>query len=1087
MYSPRQTSKTTKGSASQFQPTRTKPKEVSFDDLLNAKGASGTYIVNGFLEADYNPKLAGEKGLEKYDEMRRSDSKVRQSLMVCKLPILSTEWYFEAAVDPETGVTGEAEEDVKDFCEKAFFEKMEQPWPEHLAEVLTCLEFGFSLFEKVYTADDDDEFIWIKKFGSRKQTTVVKWETEDGEPGIVQQLPSTITDPDHENYGKSKISIPAAKLLLFTYQKEGDDYAGISILRSAYRHWYIKDALYKFDAIRHERQGVGIPYIKLPKGANEKDKVEARLILKNIRANEQGGVILPNTNWEFGFVDLQAGNVSDIWKSIDHHNQEIANNVLAMFLNLVSGDGGSRALSEDQSDFFLLANEALANMIEDVYNRHVVPELVDLNFEVQNYPKLRHRKLGSVDYSTISSVLSTLVGAGVIESDEDLEEWARDIIDAPKKVVLEEDEMDDGMDDENIDPITGLPIDPEIDPDTGLPIDPATGLPIEPEEAEPLTPEEQDAQDAAGEVLDDIEATEDEINDASEVFLALECKAQGFRIVSEATKQKISEALKKAKPGDTEQTLARKKAEALARKNARHQKALANVRMRKAGGGLIAQRRAARLKKAGVKDSAARQKTNAKSIADILSGKPAKKKSKLGTAIKNLATRTKKGKKNKKAKKGATVKPAATALRVTKQVKNDKPPIYKSASKPAPKVSSKPISRLAKAVANRKAKRVAAKKKVTAHEHDHKPSEYGRIFAETAKHVLLAQRSIPKDNYEHKPFVFKESTYESWRPLTFAEQKVDWKSLNRTMEKFRSALNSEIDHITADQKADILAQVKRAVEGNDIAAVGVIRARYTGDLSAALTNVQKEMFEAGKISASLEMGVRSPATAREVMGALKVGNDKLVQKMTGDMESAASLAVSQTIARKGGSISGTGTAEAVAAASEAIDKVLESKGQLNTLSIMGSLNLGRASIFERYPEKVYGFQYSAIIDSKTTDLCLSLDGRVVKAGSADFYSYGPPQHYECRSIWVEILEEEEFKPETDDIPSRITSNSSIDVFEDLAAPIIEAGSPAIKVLQQELDYRKAQVEQYQKDGQYQNRIDSHQSRIAALEKALEVE
>lgn len=1103
--------KTTKGSASQIANTRTKSKPLDEGEFLNAIGATGTYIVNGFLETDYRADLSGKEGLAKYDEMRRSDSKIRQSLMVCMLPILSTEWYIEPAKDPETGEVGEAQQEVADFVSKALFEKMEITWLNYLTEVLTMLPFGFSLFEKVYTADEFDDHVWLKTLGYRKQTTIDKWEMEDGSPGITQQLPSAIVDPYSEFLGQSRVSIPASKMLLFSYQREGDNYAGVSVLRSAYKHWYIKDALYKFDSIKHERQGVGVPLIKLPKGYTEKDKTEAKLILKNVRANELGGVILPD-GWEFMFADLQAGNTSDLWKSIEHHNQEIANNVLAMFLNLVSGDGGSRALSEDQSDFFLLANEALANLIEDVHNRFLVPELVDFNFDVEDYPHLRHKKLGSVDYGSMANTLSTLSSAGIVNPDEDLEDWARQMIDAPPRMPEPEVEVDE--DGNEIDPETGEPILPDdgIDPETGLPlepeIDPETGLPIEPV----LDEEEQAA-------LDEENAGDDELIEASEIAEVDGAvffhdgngwvDAQSFRIVSEETKRKISEALKKAKPGDTEQTKMRLKNEAKARKAARHQKALQNARARLAArkgkgkkkGGVIAQKRAARLKKAGVKDSKARQAQNKAGVKEVLNPvTPKKKQSKLKTALKNMQTQkkssavkskmkkakkpkgSKKPKKVKAPKAAPATKPAANPVgqRAAQQSKDKNSPLYKKPVSTAPK---KPVTKLGKAVAARKAKRVAklGKKKVKAHE-----DEYEAIFAEGAAHVMMLQKEVQftKGNLPQGPQFFAEDTFDSWRPLTFAEKKVNFKSIRKSVDKFGSALDSEMNQITADQKADLLSQVKRAVDANDIAAVGVIKAKYTGELSSALTNVQKEMFEFGKSSVALEMGVNAPGTAKEVMGAMKVSNAKMVQKLTSDMENAAADAVSQVVIKKGGAVSATGTAEAVAAASQAIDKVLESTAKISTMMLYGSINLGRAAVWERYPEKVYAFQYSAIIDDATTDVCLSLDGRVVKAGSSDFYTYGPPRHYKCRSIWVEILEDEEYKPDTGDIPSRIPHNATIDQFEDMKKPIVDEKSPAIKVLQAELEERKAQAEKYEQSGQYANRLASHQARIKALEDAL---
>ena len=89
------------------------------------------------------------------------------------------------------------------------------------------------------------------------------------------------------------VSIPAAKILLFSFRREGENYEGVSVLRSAYKHWYFKDSMYRFDAVRHERQSVGIPVIYLPDQATDQDKTEAKAIVANIRANEQAGIVMP--------------------------------------------------------------------------------------------------------------------------------------------------------------------------------------------------------------------------------------------------------------------------------------------------------------------------------------------------------------------------------------------------------------------------------------------------------------------------------------------------------------------------------------------------------------------------------------------------------------------------------------------------------------------------------------------------------------------------------------------------------------------------------------------------------------------------
>lgn len=234
------------------------------------------------------------------------------------------------------------------------------------------------------------------------------------------------------------------------------------------------------------------------------------------------------------------------------------------------------------------------------------------------------------------------------------------------------------------------------------------------------------------------------------------------------------------------------------------------------------------------------------------------------------------------------------------------------------------------------------------------------------------------------------------------------------------------------------------------------------------------------------MGVKVPPTAREVTGAIRVQNDAVVAGLVAKMETSAKTSATEQIMKKGGSITDTDTALAIAAASESMDKVLTSaRSTLQTLGITGAVNLGRSSIFERYPEKVYAFQYSAILDDRTTEICRSLDGRIVRPGSPEFYKYSPPRHFNCRSIWVEILQDETFKPNITGIPSSIPGNATLDTFKDLKAPIILKGSPAIKIIEQELEERKTKLADLQKMDKYPNRQKQHQERINELEKALQ--
>lgn len=196
-------------------------------------------------------------------------------------------------------------------------------------------------------------------------------------------------------------------------------------------------------------------------------------------------------------------------------------------------------------------------------------------------------------------------------------------------------------------------------------------------------------------------------------------------------------------------------------------------------------------------------------------------------------------------------------------------------------------------------------------------------------------------------------------------------------------------------------------------------------------------------------------------------------------------AVTQVVQKNGGSVKNTTASEAVSAATANIDRAIEgAKATVTSLGVTGTINMGRAFVFERFPEKVYAFQFSAILDARTTDTCRSLDGRIVKPGSSEYYDYSPPRHYRCRSIWVEILQDEVFKPAIDGIPSSIPKNATIDTFKDLQAPIILANSPAVRVVQAELEERKKKLADLETLGQYPNRQEAHRKRIAELEASL---
>jgi SPP1 gp7 family putative phage head morphogenesis protein len=82
---------------------------------------------------------------------------------------------------------------------------------------------------------------------------------------------------------------------------------------------------------------------------------------------------------------------------------------------------------------------------------------------------------------------------------------------------------------------------------------------------------------------------------------------------------------------------------------------------------------------------------------------------------------------------------------------------------------------------------------------------------------------------------------------------------------------------------------------------------------------------------------------------------------------------------------------------------------LNTLvrtNIFEALNEARFAEFTNpiLENFVQAFEYTAILDDRTTELCSTLDGMIFTADSPEWDTYQPPNHYNCRSMLIPITE-----------------------------------------------------------------------------------
>lgn len=380
-------------------------------------GQSGTQFYKGVITEEYNPDLAGRSAMKIYDEMARSDATVKQALLAITLPIRRASWYVEPASQETQDV------EIAEFIKQCLFNYMTISWDDILRQALLNTQYGVFLFEKVFDfkeVNGKTMIIW-KKFAPRLPRSVLYWQMSDGQAGIQQIL---TTGPI--------VNIPWEKLLVFVHEKEGDNNWGISAIRAAYKPWYIKTNLEKIDAIANERQGMGIPYVKMQTGYSDEDVKKARTILSNMRSSEEGYLIEPQ-NITVEFKNMQSASTKDPSQSIKYHNRQILVAVLAQFLELGNTQSGSRSTSSDHSELFLKSLEAEADNVRDVIQASAIKELVDLNFDkVEKYPTLKYSGIAKADITKLADSMAKLSEAGAIKFGDRDQQFIREFLGMPE-------------------------------------------------------------------------------------------------------------------------------------------------------------------------------------------------------------------------------------------------------------------------------------------------------------------------------------------------------------------------------------------------------------------------------------------------------------------------------------------------------------------------------------------------------------------------------------------------------------------------------------------------------------------------------
>jgi hypothetical protein len=382
-------------------------------------GATGTSIFGNLLsQNDYNVELQTPQLYEVIDKMRKGDGQIAAVLRVMKLPLVNADWKIEKASDSPL------DRMIAEVIEEDFFGGMELSFNSWLRQALLHLDFGCMPFEQNWRLDDSG-LIRLKNLAPRLPRTVQDWLVDDkGKLTGIRQLANSVSTP---------IDIPADKLLLFVNDQEGGDYRGVSILRSAVKHWRYVDGLERVAAIGAEKRALGIDHgIIEGEGATAERQRDLERALMGMHAHEKNYIVTVKDQSEYKLEGIQ-GDVIDPLPLIVHHNLQILRSVLVEFVGMGAGSTGSLAMHRDKTSWVLLCLGGIADAMCDTVRQQLFQRWVDYNWLGATAPKLRYSRLEQRDVAVFADAVEKLASAGALTPDDTLEEESRDLLSLPER------------------------------------------------------------------------------------------------------------------------------------------------------------------------------------------------------------------------------------------------------------------------------------------------------------------------------------------------------------------------------------------------------------------------------------------------------------------------------------------------------------------------------------------------------------------------------------------------------------------------------------------------------------------------------
>lgn len=406
------------------EPARARGGEIAYAD-------PNRLFARGYHVTPYNPSaLVTRKGMEIFDTMKRDDQ-VKAALFFKKHAVMTGGWQIEL---PE----GQSEEwEPAKFIEwtlKNLNQEegriLESSFDHAIIEILSAIEYGFSVTEKVLV--DLTEGDYAGKIGLR----ALKARKPHSFDFKTDEFGNLTPDGILQDQKQKQVGLPREKFIVYVYQHQFSNWYGESDLEAAYRPWWIKDNSYKWLAMLLERAGVPPWFFLYGPNYSPQQVDNLKRVAQNLQAATSGVIPRPEKDALEIYSPELAGQATTVFiPSLEKFDKDIARAILMPSLIGATSDDkeGSYARSKTHFEMFIMIVEFIRSEVAAAINQQLVRPLVDLNYDVDEYPCFKFNPIGKDAKVALLDKWLQAIEKGVVEAQEGDEDHVRNLCEFPEK------------------------------------------------------------------------------------------------------------------------------------------------------------------------------------------------------------------------------------------------------------------------------------------------------------------------------------------------------------------------------------------------------------------------------------------------------------------------------------------------------------------------------------------------------------------------------------------------------------------------------------------------------------------------------